>query len=214
MGHKPANVVHDLKNAVDRGLFAPLPNTAARRFTKALGRLFPGKAFKVYQDWSLVPDYKKLPLWRPFYPSIPGCVYAEEAAAFRPILPFPCAPAVIVCNEENEYPDGGFLPPFLLAAATRAIYDLLARPERGLVRFKRIKEAFRQSETLLNWRIDGIYISPVRADAGKDWTGVFRRFLDSGFLLPPSPLDPLILPGELSPGEESLLANLFIDRRL
>jgi hypothetical protein len=213
LGHKPANVVHDLKNDAERGLFAPLPSTAGRRFTKALERLFPGKEFKVYQDWSLVPSYKSLPLWRPFYSSRSVGVCAEEpkekAAAFRPILPFPSAPAVIVCKNENEYPDGGFLPPFLLAAATRAIYDLLARPERGLVRFKRIQQAFKQPETLLNWRMDGIYISPVWAGAAKDWTGVFRRFLDRGFLLPPSPLDPLILPGELSPGEENLLANLL-----
>jgi hypothetical protein len=210
LGHKPANVVHDLKNAAERGLFAPLPSTAGRRFTKALERLFPGKAFKVYQDWSAVSGYKSLPLWRPFYPSESGGAYVVgEWDAFRPILPFPSAPAVVVCKNENEYPDGGFLPPFLLAAATRAIYDLLARPERGLVRFRRIKQAFKQPETLLNWRMDGIYISPLRAGAAKDWPGVFRRFLDNGFLLPPNPLDPLILPGELSEGEEHLLSNLL-----
>jgi hypothetical protein len=101
------------------------------------------------------------------------------------------------------------LPPFLLAAATRAIYDLLAQPERGIMRFRRIKDAFKRPDTLLRWRREGIYISPVWSDAGKDWPVVFRRFLDGGFLLPPSPLDPLILPGELSTGEEDALANLL-----
>ncbi|MDR0662472.1 MAG: hypothetical protein LBF80_00105 [Spirochaetaceae bacterium] len=210
LGHKPVNVVRDLKNAAERGLFAPFPNAAARRFTKALDRLFPGKAFKVYQDWSAVPGYKSLPVWRPFcFPESGGVYSGETAAAFRPILPFPSAPAVIVCEMESEYPDGGFLPPFLLAAATRAIYDLLAEPERGIMRFKRIKDAFKQPLTLSNWRMDGIYIRPVWADAGEEWAKVFRCFLDSGFLLPPSPLDPLILPGELSQGEENSLANLL-----
>lgn len=205
LGHKPVKVVHDIKNAAERGLFAPFPNAAGRRFTNALSRLFPGKAFRVYADWSAVPAYRELPVWRPFYTALAG---GGEA---RPILPFPLAPAVIVCDRDREsgYPSGGFVAPVLLAAATRAVYDLLARPERGVMRFKRIKEAFNRPETRENWRMDGIYIRPARADAGKDWTQVFRRFLDGGFLLPPGPEDPLILPGELSEGEETALANLF-----
>jgi hypothetical protein len=34
-------------------------------------------------------------------------------------------------------------------------------------------------------------------------------FLEKGFLLPPSPHEPLILPGMLSQGEETKLANLL-----
>ncbi|MDR2343981.1 MAG: hypothetical protein LBD86_05570 [Spirochaetaceae bacterium] len=204
LGHKPVKLVHDVKNAAERGLFAPFPNAAGRRFTNALARLFPGKAFKVYADWSAVPAYRELPVWRPF------CA-AETGGAFRPILPFPLAPAVIACGKdrESDYPSGGFLSPFILAAATRAVYDLLAWPERGLMRFSRIKEAFNRPETQENWQPDGIYIRPVWADAGKDWPLVFRRFMDGGFLLPPNPEDPLILPGEMSPGEETALAKLF-----
>jgi hypothetical protein len=214
LGHKPKNVVHDMKNAAERGFFAPLPNVAGRRFTNALVRLFPGMAFKVYADWSAVPAYKGIPLWRPFYPPEYDIVRrrdGEKDAAFRPVLPFPLAPAVIVCEKgrEKDYPDAGFVPPLLLAAAARAVYDLLAQPERGLMRFMRIKKVFEQPETRENWRLDGIYIRPVRTDAGKNWPVVFRHFLDNGFLLPPSPSDPLIIPGELSRGEESALANLF-----
>jgi hypothetical protein len=198
-----------MKNAAERGLFAPFPHAAERRFVNALARLFPGRAFKVYADWSTVPAYQKLSLWRPF--CAPESCAAESCAAFRPILPFPLAPAVIVCEKdrENEYPDAGFVAPFILAAATRAVYDLIAQPERGQVHFKRIKKVFELPETQKKWRMDGIYIHSVWADAGKDWLSVFRRFLDNGFLLPPSPLDPLILPGELSQGEETALANLF-----
>jgi hypothetical protein len=209
LGHKPVNVVHDMKNAAERGLFAPLPHAAMRRFTNALALLFPGKVFKVYADWSAMPAYRELPLWRPF--CAPEQAASESCATFRPILPFPLAPAVIVCEKtrENNYPDTGFVAPFILAAATRAVYDLLAQPERGLARFKRIKKVFELPETQENWRMDGIYIRPVRTDACEDWPLVFRRFLDKGFLLPPNPSDPLILPGELSQGEETTLSTLF-----
>ncbi|MDR2097478.1 MAG: hypothetical protein LBP37_03060 [Spirochaetaceae bacterium] len=214
LGHKPANLVHDLKNAAERGLFAPFPNALARRFPKALAQLFPGKAFKVFADWSAVPDYRSLPVWRPFYPPESDGAhgfYSEKDAVFRPILPFPLAPAVIVCENthENDYPAEEFAPPFLLAAATRAIYNLLAQPERGVMRFDRIKAAFENRETQENWSLNGIYIRPVPEDAAENWPHIFRRFLDNGFLLPPNPQDPLILPGELSRGEEAALANLL-----
>lgn len=205
LGHKPVKVVHDMKNAAERGLFAPFPNAAERRFTNALLRLFPGKAFKVYADWSAVPAYRELPVWRPF------CTVESGGGAFRPILPFQLAPAVIVCDRDrqNRYPSGGFVASFILAAATRAVYDLLARPERGVMSFKCIKKAFDRPLTQESWHPDGIYIRPAWADAGKDWPLVFRRFLDGGFLLPPSPEDPLIIPGELSEGEETALADLL-----
>ncbi|MDR0642588.1 MAG: hypothetical protein LBG07_09025, partial [Treponema sp.] len=41
------------------------------------------------------------------------------------------------------------------------------------------------------------------------WEELYRRFLDGGFLIPPGPGAPLILPGSLSPGEEAKLAALL-----
>jgi hypothetical protein len=38
---------------------------------------------------------------------------------------------------------------------------------------------------------------------------LFRHFLDNGFLLPPVPSQPLILPGVLSQGEEAKLAGVL-----
>jgi hypothetical protein len=43
----------------------------------------------------------------------------------------------------------------------------------------------------------------------KAYAGIFRQFLEQGFLLPPSQDQPLILPGILSPGEEAKLAELL-----
>ncbi|MDR1363225.1 MAG: hypothetical protein LBJ35_04170 [Spirochaetaceae bacterium] len=208
MGHKPARVVRDMKNTAERGLFAPLPSTAARRFIRSLELLFPDKAFNVYADSSAVSAYKRLPVWRPFCPALSE--KSLNARAFRPVLPFPLAPAVVVCGKDStkKQPDS-FVSPLILAASTRAVYDMLAHPERGLMRFKLIKEAFEQPETRKNWRLDGIYIYPVKTGAAKNWREHFRRFMNSGFLLPPSPAEPLILPGELSKGEGAALAKLL-----
>jgi hypothetical protein len=95
----------------------------------------------------------------------------------------------------------------ILAVAERAVYDLLAHPERGIMGFSRITRAFEQDSTQKNWRLDGIYIYPARPV--EDWAATFRHFLDGGFLLPPDPTDPLIVPGELSNGEEAALAELL-----
>lgn len=209
MGHKSAYLARDIKNLANRGLFAPLPAAAARRFDKALERLFPGKTFKIYADWSVFPDYKKLPVWRPFS-SLPDW---EKAGAFRPVLPFPLAPAVVVCEKSflDDYPSGGYVSPLLLTAATRSIYDMLACPERSVMRFAAIKKAFELPETQKNWRLDGIYIYPVNADMTEEvWGLTFRRFMEGGFLLPPDRYSPLILPSELSKGEERALANLLM----
>jgi hypothetical protein len=213
MGHKPAGVVRCMKNTAERGLFTPLPSTAGRRFTQALERLFPNKIFKVYADWSAVPDYKKFPVWRPFYPE-PFLATIQKERVFRPILPFPFAPAVIVCDKtfSDKYPPAGFVSPLLLAAATRAVYDMLACPKRGLMRLRLIKKTLEQPEIQINWRLDGIYIYPARGNAVKNWSTYFRGFADGGFLLPPGPDEPLILPDELSKGEESALSELLLRR--
>ncbi|MDR0383202.1 MAG: hypothetical protein LBH50_04370 [Spirochaetaceae bacterium] len=208
LGHKPANVVKCMKNAAERGLFAPFPNKARRRFTKALERLFPETAVKVYADWSLVPDYQKIPLWRPFCGDFTREL-TEKKGAFRPILPFPLAPAVIVCEKsrEKDFPPEEYVSPVLLACVERAVYDLLACPERGIMGFGRIKKAFERENVKKSWRLHGIYIHTARGS--EYWEDTFRRFLDGGFLVPPDTSEPLIIPGELSNGEEGALARLL-----
>jgi len=89
----------------------------------------------------------------------------------------------------------------LLAAATRGVYDLLANPNRGKPSLPRVWEALKNSQ----WRRDGIYLSHIKTDT--EWASIFKHFLDAGFLIPPVPYQPLILPRELSSGEEAKLAN-------
>jgi len=162
-------------------------------------------------------------LWRPF-------LDAETQTAFRsttillPVLPcpFPGAPAVLALAMQNaadtaeKIPPSQILSPITLAAATRCIYDLLAVPARGSPRFPKIDKALKNNKT---WKRQGIYLiykdvineqGQAAKESYNDYTALFTRFLEAGFLLPPTPEDPAILPGELSPGEEAKLAGLVL----
>jgi hypothetical protein len=99
------------------------------------------------------------------------------------------------------------LSPVILALTTRAIYDFLHSPERGTVTFRRVDEALADGP----WRREGIYVFPRERVTNEEWSRVFERFLEAGFLIPPTPRDPLILPGELSPGEEKALAECLLE---
>jgi hypothetical protein len=133
-----------------------------------------------------------------------------------PILPWPAAPRVLVLDpaleQSHPFPPSDLIPPAFLAAALRGIHDLFAAgQERGAMKFRSIKKALAQSK----WRRRGIYLSlagnPAEPFTGEAYAGLFRHFLEQGFLLPPGQDQPLILPGELSPGEEAKLARLLGD---
>ncbi|GHV38050.1 hypothetical protein AGMMS49546_07670 [Spirochaetia bacterium] len=147
--------------------------------------------------------------------SVPAVRHAESVPLLIPILPWPLSPQVLVI-EKNLAPV--FLPsdivnPLILAAATRGIYDLIAAPQRGAMVFPKINKALYGGAPGKKWRRRGIYLT-LNADRGShpdmdSYAALFRRFLEGGFLLPPSPHYPLILPGTLSPGEEAKLAELL-----
>ncbi|MDR2101769.1 MAG: hypothetical protein LBP43_04295 [Treponema sp.] len=152
------------------------------------------------------PD-RPLSLWRPFLEGPEGP--PSPASPFVPVLPWPAAPRVLVLEPEqaHPFPPPDLIPPVFLAAALRGVYDLIAAgPERGVVKFRHIKKALSQSK----WRRRGIYLSLTETLAEEDYAGLFRRFLEQGFLLPPAQDQPLILPACLSPGEEAKLAQLLV----
>jgi hypothetical protein len=106
------------------------------------------------------------------------------------------------------FPPSDLIPPVLLAALTRGIYDLIAAaPERGICPFPKIRSALDTGP----WERRGIYLSLRDSPAPAAWEDIFRRFLTGGFLIPPDPEAPLILPGALSPGEEAKLAELLAE---
>ena len=124
-------------------------------------------------------------------------------------LPFGlCVYAVLSTCEEifSALPPTDFLPPVALAAAARGIWDLIAAaPERGNIQWQHINKVIKNSP----WQRRGIYLFPRLTPGPKAWELLFRSFLDAGFLLPPLPGHPLILPGILSPGEEAKLAEIL-----
>jgi hypothetical protein len=144
---------------------------------------------------------KKASLWRPF-------AGEKEAPVLVPVLPWPLGPEALVLEKDMDasFPAGEIIPPVLLAAATRALYDLLAVIKdggRASRVYPKIEKAIKNSP----WSRRLIYLT-TEMDKEK-YTALFRRFLEGGFLIPPSPAEPLILPASMSDGEEAKLAELL-----
>jgi hypothetical protein len=157
-----------------------------------------------------------LSLWRPFLdPAAPLAVPDGGPSILIPLLPGSgrgrsFGPLILALDPafeaEHPLPPPDLVPPAILAALTRGIYDLLAAaPERGKCPFPKIRAALAGGP----WERRGIYLSLRKTPEPAVWTETFRRFLEGGFLIPPEPAEPLILPGILSPGEEAKLAGLL-----
>ncbi|MDR1046601.1 MAG: hypothetical protein LBL64_02405 [Treponema sp.] len=223
MGHTPHLVLRDLKNTANRGLFSPLPHVLEGRLVKALGRLIAGRNFRFYSSFPANPGGIAMPsplpdpafnpklqgevsLWRPFLEeaplsSVPVLLPVLPGASFFPLWVTASLPGPV----EKNLPPGDLIPPVVLAAVLRALNDLIASPERGRADFPGIRKTLPESP----WLMRGIYLSLREAADGERWEKFFRRFLEGGFLIPPGPAEPLILPGELSPGEEAALVSLL-----
>jgi len=221
LGHTPPNLLRELKNTASRGLSAPLPHFSEGRFIKALSKLFPGRSFRLYAapPEELVSLFKTgtARLWRPFNDSASPFAIEETAPFLVPVLPaiqqwrgeLPVALCVAAAESESrllELPEGDTLSPILLAVAARGVYDLLASPERSKLSFPRINKVMQTDGFKKHWELKGIYLYSKEKTENGEWTELFDKFLDAGFLLPPNPSQPLIIPGELSDGEEAKLA--------
>jgi hypothetical protein len=204
--------------------FRLFPDDAAlRRFLAASGipaavrdpALSPAAAGLSAPAGSPAEPFPPPVLWRPFLDGKPRTASpVENAASFLiPVLPLPWAgePRVLAFDIANTAVmvaagAGEPLSPVILAAASRAVYDLAAALDRGRPAFPKITRVLSRGGF---WRRRGIYLSPAAVPGDEGYTALFRRFLDAGYLLPPGPGEPLILPGELSPGEEAKLAALL-----
>ena len=210
LGHKPPRVLGELKNAAERGLFSPLPHPQEERFLKALGEFFPGRSFRLYTgEGSLYSALEKagftgpVTLWRPFQKMVPDAI-------FIPVLPWPLGPEVLVMEKtmEASFLPGEIIPPVLLAPATRALYNLAAEiRSQNRRRCHKIEKVLAGLDSL--WRCQGIYLTLKAEMDREDYATLFRRFLEGGFLIPPSSAEPVILPALMSDGEESKLAELL-----
>jgi len=215
MGHTPANLLREIKNAASRGLYAPYPHFTEERLLKALLKLFPGYFFRLY---AAPPDKSaEVKLWRPFVdPNAPFKI--EDASILIPVIPgiqtwrdgLPLGLFVIAAQSEDlmsQLPPSDPLSPILTAAAARGIYDLLAAPQRAKPKLPRVFKALKNSR----WQRHGIYITLKEKPAQQEWESLFIKFIEAGFLPPPAPFYPLILPGEMSDGEEAKLADMIIN---
>ncbi|MDR1278722.1 MAG: hypothetical protein LBK02_08220, partial [Treponema sp.] len=257
----PQAILREFKNAADRGLLSPLPHPQEKRFHKALARLFPRRAFRVYAPgtslaglWEAAglpppgliadpalspypgggPDAGQtgaLSLWRPFLDEAAPLAAPEDVPVLIPLLPAagwdrgrPMSPLILAIDPawpaasggaapapegECPFPPSDLIPPALLATLTRGVYDLIAAgPARGKCPAK-IRAVLDKGP----WERRGIYLRLRESPEPAAWEGIFRRFLAGGFLIPPEPGTPLILPGLLSPGEEAKLAALLAGER-
>ncbi|MDR2793714.1 MAG: hypothetical protein LBB61_08635 [Treponema sp.] len=233
LGHNPSGVLRELKNTAERGLFAPLPNHLEARFLKALAKLLPGYSFYVYADEHSLyralggagfsgkivdpalheqEEEKTVSLWRPFVP-----MDTSAYTLLIPVLPWYLSPKALAIKT-GAFPTGDSpparrpfsdaIPPVILAAAARALYDLLAEMEQGsraAPDFPKLAKALKAS----GWRRKGIYIHYDGYMDTAGYSALFYRFLEAGFVLPPDPEQPAILPPVLSTGEEAKLAALI-----
>jgi len=229
LGHTPRNLLREIKNTASRGLYAPLPHFTENRFLKALSKLLPGYSFRIY---AAPPEGLIAELWHPYAGagnSVAGDCYKQLSTSENysqqnfqhsplliPVIPgiqtwrgkLPMGLCVVAGKSENDLvqlPESDMLSPILLATATRGIYDIIATPERAKPRFLRIAKALKNSI----WQRNGIYLSLKHEPTPEEWEKLFNRFMEVGFLLPPYPCFPVILPGELSDGEEKKLAEVL-----
>jgi hypothetical protein len=228
LGHTPPNMLRELKNTASRGLYAPFPHFLENRYKKALSQLFPGRSFKLYaappQGLELLFNKGDAGLWRPFLdPESPFAVKENAPEILIPVLPgiqgwrgnLPLGLCVLAVKLEKEPACLGAeetLSPVLLAVAARGVYDLIAWPDRGKPVFPHIFQALKKGGGpggTTRWLRKGIYLHLKEKMEAQKWEALFRQFLDAGFLLPPDPSQPLILPGVLSKGEETKLATLL-----
>jgi hypothetical protein len=225
LGHKPPQVIKELKNTAERGLFAPFPHHSETRFLKALAKIFSSSdngqtyCFRLYSSEKTLENALQTAgfsgaeaepsLWRPFMEN------KITRPLLVPVLPWAFSPVVLVVGEtlDERFAPGDLLSPVVLATGARAIYDLIAAGDNGgRPEYQKINKALAKGNA---WQRQGIYLyhksftHEQDAVAHNDWPSLWKHFLEQGFLLPPSPKEPLILPGILSPGEEAKLAALL-----
>ena len=214
LGHKPPLMLKELKNSAERGLFSPFPHFLEERLLKALGVIFPGRVFRLYPDLSSLyralenasrireADFVEpgeIPLWRPFMGESAKKNTDKDTGILIPVLPCPLGPEVLVIdkNLDTAFPQSELISPVILAAAARATYNLIKAMKEKLPRYVKIEKALKDSV----WRRKGVYLITFGAGVAEGAEGyreMFRRFLEGGFLLPPSAEEPAILPAFMS----------------
>jgi hypothetical protein len=226
LGHRAASVVTVMKSILSQGLSTALPTVWESRLVSAIGRMFPSRgAVRLYASpehaldavahalgaplaWEDVydPAMAELPatpsrvaFWRPLLPAPPA------TGALLLQLPFTvcAAPAPVCCTADA--PPSDPLPGFILAAAARGLAALTRATATPALSGNPVLE--RAIDRAPGWNRRGPYVHAVFPEA--EYPRVHAVFLRAGVLLFPGYHGPSVLPGECSPGETRLLADLF-----
>jgi len=224
LGHREAATITAMKSVLSQGLATGLPSAWEGRLERAILRMFPGFAavrlfasreralaclsrclgetLGALSDPALDPapaGPAAAAWWRPFLPPAPGVRMLVLA------LPLTvCGAPVPVCFAEEprgDVPVSDPLPGFLLAGALRGLAGVAGATAPGDPAVQRAIDG------APGWRRRGPYVRAVFPSA--DYPRVHAEFLRAGVMLAPGYPGPSVLPGECSPGENKLLADLF-----
>lgn len=228
LGHREAAAITAMKSVLSQGLATGLPSPWEARLVGAILRMFPGSAaVRLYasreraldgastflgtrvtaaHDPAVDPPPAQAPSaawWRPFLPPTPG------AGVLLLALPLTvCGAPVPVCFPAalpGGFPASDILPGFVLAGALRGLAGLAKTADAGSVLGSPALE--RALDGAPGWRRSGPYVRALFAAA--DYPRVHSEFLRAGVMLCPGYPGPSVLPGECTPGENRLLADLF-----
>jgi len=234
LGHRGTATLTTMKSVLSQGLATALPTAWEARLIAALLRLFPecrcvrlfssrDRALEAVSQYlgkrvngqevhdpaldSPAPDPALPALWRPFLP-IP-----QGVAALLPVLPFTLcgapAPACFPKELPADLARSDPLPGFLLAGAFRSLSALREESsararQQPLLGSRGVERAL---DAARGWKRSGPYVRAVFP--ATEYARVHAEFLRAGVLLCPGWPGPSVLPGDCSPGETRLLADLF-----
>lgn len=193
LGRRPDGAAKEWKIQLDKGLAGWAPSLWPRRLETLVQKLIPGASARVFRNADRAPS---LPPWRPWEDREP------EGNAWRLVLPTGPGQAVAVAYGTGwmaALPEHDITSPAEAAGLVRAAAEVLrlsADPRAASDR-KALAEAFdRHIAPTGLFRRSGIWFEAVT----DDYRGLFRAFLDAGFVLNPDPEAPGVIPC-LSEGE-------------
>ena len=184
-------------------------------------------AFPSRNDARANGEKARVSIWRPFLDSVLEAPASKEATTSEqppasilvPVLPFAFAPAVLVLPQsmDNTFPPGELIPPAVLAPAARSLFNLAAalktidknHEENQENRLQQMYPKVRKALAKSIWRRRSIYLTVEPSMNADEYAALFKRFFEGGFLIPPSPSEPAVLPLAMSAGEEAKLADLL-----
>ena len=231
LGHREAGALTAMKAVLSQGLVSPLPSVWERRLLGALARLFPGypevrlyssprQARAAVHAWLGADAPADAQVHDPARDGRPGA--AAAAAYWRPFLPAPAARALLpllpvrvggcpapVCFDAEvppRVPRSDAIPGFILAGALRGLAALASVKPAGSCPLS-TPALDRVLDAAPGWMRVGPYVTALFDEP--EYARVHEEFLRAGVLLNPCCPGPSVLPGDCSPGEGRLLAELF-----